>query len=109
MNNELIQLITVRGYEKKDGFKVNEDIHTVEIFAGVESVKRTEYYEALRSNVKASIVFTVAPDDFALGIIKTDGKKIKPSKIIYDDDVYLIIRTYRKNSGRMEITCAEVE
>lgn len=109
LNNELIQLVTVKGYETKNGFKTNEDTSEIEIFAGVKSVGRTEYYEALRSGMNVSFIFIVDPEDFALGIVEFDGVKFKPSRVIYDGDVYLIRRTFKNNFGLLEMTCERME
>lgn len=110
MNDNLITLITVKGYETNEsGFEKIEDIKETEIFAGVKSVGRTEYYEALRSGMKVSIAFVISPDDFKLAEEVVNGKKIKPSKVVYEDTIYLIRRTYVKNSFEMEVMCEEVE
>lgn len=112
--DELIELVTVLEVKKNgSGFRVGEDIEKTEVFAGVKSVGRTEYYEALRSGIQVSIIFVVDPDDFMLSEreIQADGeaKKIKASRVIYDGTTYLIRRTYRNNFGMLEMTCSEVE
>jgi hypothetical protein len=114
MNNELIQLVTVLGTTSdNNGFKTGEETVNTEIFAGIKSVGRTEYYEALRSGIEAKIIFLVDMDDFRLSerMIEVDGeqKKISATRIIYDGTTYLIGRTYRNNLGMLEITCREVE
>ena len=114
MNNELIDLVTVLGSEKdEDGFLTEENTAKAEVFAGVKSVGRTEYYEAVRAGMQVNIIFVVDADDFRLSEheITVDGKtrKVKTTKIIHDGMTYLIHRTYVKDSGLMEITCREVE
>lgn len=110
MNNELIQLITVKGYEKDEsGFKEKELTDSLEIFASVKSVGRTEYYEALRSGMNVNIIFSVNPDDFDLATKEVDGKKIKASKVIHDGATYIIRRTYKKDLHVLELSCEEVE
>lgn len=114
MCNELIEMITVLGSEKDaDGFRTEEKTAKVEVFAEIKSVGRTEYYEAVRAGIQVNIIFVVDEDDFKLSEreITVDGeiKKVKASKIIYDGTTYLIHRTFRKDSGLMEITCREVE
>lgn len=114
MCNELIELVTVLGSDKDaDGFRTEEKIKKVEVFADIKSVGRTEYYEALRSSMKVNIIFTVDTDDFKLSEheMNIDGtiKKIRASKIVHDGTTYLIHRTFRTDSGLMEITCREVE
>lgn len=114
MCNELIELVTVLGSETDaDGFRTEEKINKESVFADIKSVGRTEYYEAVRSGMKVNIIFVVDPDDFKLSEreITVDGesKKVKATKIIHDGTTYLIHRTFVTDSGRMEITCREVE
>ncbi len=114
MNSELIQLVTVTGTTSDDdGFQTGEETVSTEIFAGIKSVGRMEYYEALRSGIEAKIIFLVDMDDFRLSerMIKVDGgqKKISATRIVYDGTTYLIGRTYRNNFGMLEITCKKVE
>lgn len=114
MCNELIELVTVLGSEKNaNGFRTEEHVEKAEVFASIKSVGRTEHYEAVRSGMKVNIIFVVDPDDFKLSEreITVDGtsKKVKASKIIHDGTTYLIHRTFITESGRMEITCREVE
>lgn len=112
--DELIELVTVTGQEKENGgFCISENTEKVEVFAGVKSVGRTEYYEALRSGIQVSIIFIVDPEDFKLSereiIVDDTAQKIRASKVIYDGATYLIRRTYRNNFGMLEMTCSEVE
>ncbi len=112
--DELIELVTVLEIKKNgSGFCIGEDIEKTEVFAGVKSVGRTEYYEALRNDIQVSIIFVVDPDDFRLSEreIQADGglKKIKASKVVYDGTTYRIRRTYKNNFGMLEMTCSEVE
>lgn len=114
MNNELIELVTVLDSDKDaDGFRTEEKIKKVEVFADIKSVGRTEYYEAVRSGMKVSIIFVVDENDFKLSEneVSIDGetKRVKASKIIHDGTTYLIHRTFVKDFGLMEITCREVE
>lgn len=114
MNNELIELVTVLGIEKNaSGFRTEEKTAKVTVFAEVKSVGRTEYYEALRAGMQANLIFVVDANDFKLSehkiIVDGKHKKVKASKIIHDDTIYLIHRTFIKDSNLMEITCKEVE
>lgn len=114
MNGELIQLITVTGTTRDaEGFCTGEETVVTEIFAGIKSVGRMEYYEALRSGIEAKIIFLADMDDFRMSerTIEVDGeqKKVSATRIVYDGTTYLIGRTYRNNFGMLEITCREVE
>lgn len=114
MNNELITLITVLEEKRdKSGFLIGEETVETEVFAGIKSVGRTEFYEALRNGTKVVIMFEIDKDDFKMSErkIEVDGalKKISASKVICDDVVYLIYRTYLNKAGKLEVTCREVE
>ena len=114
MKNEVITLVTVLdSKEDADGFRTEEKIKKVEVFADIKSVGRMEYYEAARSGVQASIIFVVDEDDFKLSEHKVSvnekNKMVKASKIIHNDTTYMIHRTFVKNHRLMEITCSEVE
>lgn len=110
--NKWITLITdISTEEDDDGFSTKKETKETEVFAGTKSVGRSEYYEAARNGMKASIIFVVDRSDFEMGIWRDEkGKKKKPSKISYDGDLYRIIRTYVSgDDDDMEITCEEVE
>lgn len=110
MNNELIKLVTVTECrEDKKGLGKEKTEQEIEIFAGVKSVGRTEYYEALRSGMDLKIIFKVNPDDFKLGDVISNNKKISASKVVYDDETFLIKRTYTSDMSSMELMCEKVE
>ena len=114
MNSELIQMVTVtKTISDTEGFCMNEETVITEIFAGIKSVGRMEYYEALHSGTEAKIIFLVDMDDFRLSerMIDVDGeqKKVSATRIIHDGTMYLIGRVWRNNFGMLEITCREVE
>lgn len=110
MNNELIKLVTVMECgEDKKGLGKERTEKEIEIFADVKSVGRTEYYEALRSGMDLKIIFTVNPDDFKLGDVISNNKKISASKVVYDDETFSIKRTYTSDMSSMELMCEKVE
>lgn len=109
--NELLILEVILGHTtNKNGFKEFERTAQAKVFCAVRSVGRTEYYEAARNGIKASIIFVVNKDDFdAAAGVNEEGKKVKPSRVIYNDTVYLIRRSYADTFGNLELTCEEVE
>ena len=114
MNNELVTLVTVLGFiQDSDGFKTEEKTAEVEVFAGIKSVGRTEFYEAMRNGIQASAIFVMDSYDFKLSehtiSVGNVAKKVRASRIIHDGTIYRIARTYRKESGMLEVTCEEVE
>lgn len=110
MRDKLIQLVTVKGNTKdRDGFVTREDISTIEIWAEEKSVGRTEYYEAMRNGLRVDTIFSVDPEDFELGTLIVNEKKIRATKVIYEGTTYKIERTYKSNMHSLEMTCKEVE
>lgn len=109
--NELLILETVLGYTtNKNGFKNSDITAQTEVFCAVKSVGRAEYYEAARNGIKASLIFVVNKDDFeAAAGTNEEGKKVKPSRVIYNNTVYMIKRSYAEAFGDLELTCEEVE
>lgn len=111
--NELIELVTIMNTEEDDdGFRVRDDTYSVEVFASVKSVGRTEYYEALRNGIEVKIIFIVDQDDFLLSEREISAgeitKKVRATRVIYDGTTYMIKRTYRNANGLLEMTCTEV-
>lgn len=66
------------------GHVVDETLR--EVFCRLESVSRTEFYQAQATNLRPELVF-VLPD-----YLEYDDEHL----CIYDDDWYRVIRTYRK-------------
>lgn len=111
MRDELITLVTDTGttYDAS-GFPTESTEQKVTIFARVKSVRSTEFYEALRSNLKLAYIFCVDPDDFKLGnYTPSGGSTAKPWAVEYDNVRYKIVRTYRTEIGEIELSCEEVE
>lgn len=110
MRDEMVTLVTNTGtaYDE-NGFPTETTEATQDIFARVKSVRASEYYEALRSNLKLAYIFCVDPDDYNLGIQTVESKQVKPGFVEYAGIRYKIIRTYRTENGEMELSCEEVE
>lgn len=110
MKNELINLITVIGEERDGrGFLKGEEVKKTEVFAEIKSAARSEFYEALRSGRKASIICCVDSDDYAMADEMVNGRKKHASRLEYEGITYRIIRDYKLTGNDVEITCEEVE
>ena len=110
MRDEIVTLVTNTGTTYDDsGFPTETTEATQDIFARVKSVRASEYYEALRSNLKLAYIFCVDPDDYNLGIRTVENRQFKPGFVEYVGLRYKIIRTYRTENGDMELSCEEVE
>lgn len=84
------------GNEKDDyGDPVDKEIRTQEIFAERRSISQTEFYQAQTAGSKPEIKFVI-PD-----YLEYSGQQY----LIHEDMRYKILRTYRKTSNELEITC----
>lgn len=96
MYDEIISFRTYKGSGKKDdyGDEILEVIDR-EVFARVLSVGMKEFYQAQSAGFKPEIVFEI--EDYL------DYEKEK--KLVYQGMVYQILRTYRKSTNALQITC----
>lgn len=111
--NEALTLIYEKpaGYDA-DGFPTEAVTLTRRIYCQVKSVKSTEYYDAMRDGIKASMIFAVYPHEFYCA--ETDpetGETIShvPNKLQYGTTFYKVVRPYQKGHKSLELTCEEVE
>ncbi len=110
MQNEAVSLVTETLTADGDGFDSREETLT-EVFAQVKSVRQSEFYEAARDGINVQAVAVVNEDDYQAAVL-TDpdtGRKIKPSKVVYDGTSYKIVRAYRTDKKKTELTLQEVE
>lgn len=107
--NDVITLL-VRGTNYVNAIAQETTIQKTECFARIESVKRSEFYEADRVGVKLALSVYVNYEDFkAAAVVKEGGKKIFPSMVELDSDMYRIYRTYRADDDEIELILQEVE
>lgn len=97
MYNEVIYFSDYKEGTEKDeyGDPVNKEIRTQEIFAEQRSISQTEFYQAQTAGSKPEIKFVI-PD-----YLEYAGQQY----LIHADMRYKILRTYRKASNELEITC----
>lgn len=105
MKNDIIKLIKLNEGQDADGFPIDERVER-QIFADIQSVKRSEFYAAASAKVNASLVAVVNYADYD-AFKKENGK---PTHVLYDHETFKIVRTYRKGKmGDFELTLSEVE
>jgi len=103
---ETAELIYVIHGQDTDGFP-RDTMQEVTVYVREKSVKRTEFYEAMRSGITANIVLEVRQEDYELTAHITDaGKKAYASKVRYDGGMYDIIRAYKNDRSMIELTCS---
>lgn len=65
-----------------------------DVFAQVDSITQTEFYEAGRNGLNPEIRFTVFLYDY-------DGERV----VVYEGSPYAVYRTYRGRDDTMELYC----
>lgn len=106
--NDVITLI-VRGVERNNAIAKETTILESECFARIESVKRSEFYEADREGIKLALSVYVNYEDYRAAAVEKDGKRKFPSMVLMDDTYYKIYRTYRVDDDEIELILQEVE
>lgn len=97
--NDICYLLTEgKTIKNENGFKVKTEPTKEEVYCGVKSVTRTEFYNAMKAGVKIAYVFAIAYDDYA------DQKQLE-----YNGKKYKIERIYRTSEYYIELSCSEVE
>lgn len=75
---------------------ISEPVESI-IFCEVNSITRSEFYNASMAGLKPSIVFKVHSFEY------NDETKIK-----FDNKNYKVMRTYSKNTEELELICEKV-
>lgn len=102
MNEEAI-LIYYHVLDEKQAFKKREPVKT-SVFASELSVNRNEFYMANQTGMKPKIVLEVWDIDFELTAHSVDDKKAYATHVEYHEEIYKILRTYKKkNSDKLEL------
>lgn len=96
MYKEEIVLASVSAGRDKDGFS-KVAVQITEVFADVQSVKRSEFYEALRSGIAMDITFKVRSVDY-------DRQKY----VMWEGVWYRVVRDYRAEDWT-ELNCEEIK
>lgn len=98
MRNELATLIT----KSCTGATVTEKETT--IFVDEKSVKGTEFYTAYQSGLNAEAILECDPMEFEAAGVTVNGVTYLPTEVVYNGNRKVIIRTYKKSAGSMELT-----
>lgn len=103
--DEEAKLLIVVNKKDKDGFAV-EERQEIPIYVNEKSATRTEFYEALRSNIRIRTVFEARQEDWELSAHMVSGKKQYATQIEYEGSVYDIVRTFKNDKAMIEIICS---
>ena len=104
MDEEAVLLIVTNGKDE-DGYSVPEK-QKISIYVREKSITRSEFYEALRSNVQVKIILETRQEDWELSAHMVGKKKEYATQIEYDGSVYDIVRTYKSDKSMIEIICS---
>lgn len=98
MGDAEITLLTSIGTETdENGFEV--DVYEEATVWGKElSIRSNEFYEAQRSGIKLTNMFEIKPYEYEY-----------QTKLRFEDELYNIERTYKKDTEHMELVCSRVE
>ena len=104
MFKDIANLIYTTETEDSDGYAIETDVKT-EVFVNKKSVTRSEFYTAMQSGMRPSVVFELRIEDYELTKHIVNGKALFADKVEYDEAIYDILRTYSKNESMIELTC----
>lgn len=90
-------LITIRSETDEDGFPVETTSRT-DVYVRPKSAVRAEFYDAIRSGFRPTIVFEMRIEDFAPA---KDATRVE-----HDGQTYDIIRTYCPDKSMIELICS---
>lgn len=104
MDEEAVLIYTTHGLDE-DGFPTDAETETT-VYVREKSATRTEFYEAMRSNMLVSAVFELRQEDWRkTRHITENGKVAFADKIRYEDATYDIVRAYKNDKSMIEVTC----
>lgn len=108
--DDVLELLSITNDTKdKDGFK-KDNIKKVEIFANVQSTKRSEYYSAKRAGIDIDLTIAINAEDLELANqINEKGEVVEASKLIFENETYQIIRSYKTDEFNLELNCKRTE
>lgn len=96
MMNDVVELVSVELDRDPDGYPMVEK-KKKEVFCEVQSVKRSEFYEAYKAGLELALTVLMWNCDYS-------GEK----DIEYSGKHYKVERTYMKDRQTIELNCSEV-
>lgn len=98
MDDAEIILLTDLGTDTdQNGFEV-EVFEETEVWGRECSIRSSEFYEANRQGIKLSIMFIIKPYEYDY-----------QEKLKYEDTLYKIERTYKRDTENLELICSRVQ
>lgn len=97
--NDICYLLTEdKTIKNENGFKVKTEPVREEVYCGVKSATRTEFYNAMKDDIRIAYVFMMPYDDYS-------GQR----QVEYNGKLYRVERVYRIAEYYIELSCSEVE
>ena len=81
-------------YYIENGVTKSRLLSSVQVSAALSSVTRAEFYTAAQAGMKADLTFTVYDFEY-------DNQQ----EIEYNQEVYLVVRTFQKQLDKRELVC----
>ena len=81
-------------YYIENGVTKSRLLSSVQVCAALSSVTRAEFYTAAQAGMKADLTFTVYDVEY-------DNQQ----EIEYNQEVYLVVRTFQKQLDKIELVC----
>lgn len=105
---EIITLVTKVQGVNGNGVTTSVE-HTKEVYGSKESVKRAEYYSALKAGDQPTISVILWCVEFLEANIAVKERIYEPTELICGGIRYKIGRTYNKpGSDKIELTCSKI-
>lgn len=104
MSEEAVLLVVTNDHDE-DGFPI-EKVEEIPVYVKEKSVRYTEFYDALRTGYTPKIILEMRQEDWAQSRrVDADGRVTYATQIMYDDEKFDVIRTYKKDRAMIQITC----
>ncbi|MBD7914557.1 phage head closure protein [Clostridium sp. Sa3CUN1] len=91
---DILELATLSVIANDNGVE-DKTFITREVFCNEKSVTTNEYYQSSQNGNEIKIIFEVKQIDYE-----------KEQYIIYENETYKVVRTYKTNSEDIELHCA---
>lgn len=91
--SDVIKLVSVTEGVDEDGFPLNTELISSDIFANKLPVRSSEFYQASQAGYVISLVFRIRSIDY-------NGEE----SLVYEDETYRVVRTYDKGEF-IELSC----
>ena len=94
---EIILLTNIGSDTDKDGFEIDVFEETA-VWGRECSIRGSEFYEAQRQGIKLSAMFIIKPYEYE-----------NQTQLKYEGNIYIVERTYKKDTENLELVCSRIE